>query len=78
MGVPNSEDCYIPAMPGREGHEVHKDMWGIGPKKIVLESGVMSNEVPLVSKSLRKKWFYTFHTAIFPEQRSRECDLRAK
>ena len=27
MGVPNSEDSYTPAMPRREDHEVHKDMW---------------------------------------------------
>jgi len=28
MGVPTSEVGYISAMPRREGHEVHKDMWG--------------------------------------------------
>jgi len=28
MGVPASEICYTPAMPRREDHEVHKDMWG--------------------------------------------------
>jgi len=28
MGVPTSEVCYTPAMPRREDHEVHKDMWG--------------------------------------------------
>jgi len=33
MGVPASEVCYTSAMPRREDHEVHKDMWGIGPKK---------------------------------------------
>ena len=27
MGVPNSEVGYTPAMPRREDHEVHKDMW---------------------------------------------------
>jgi len=27
MGVPASEVCYTPAMPRREDHEVHKDMW---------------------------------------------------
>jgi len=30
MGVPTSEVGYTPAMPRREDHEVHKDMWGIG------------------------------------------------
>jgi len=30
MGVPNSEVGYTSAMPRREDHEVHKDMWGIG------------------------------------------------
>jgi len=27
MGVLNSEVGYTPAMPRREDHEVHKDMW---------------------------------------------------
>jgi len=27
MGVPNSEVGYTPAMPRREDHEVHKDVW---------------------------------------------------
>jgi len=29
MGVPTSEVGYTSAMPRREDHEVHKDMWGI-------------------------------------------------
>jgi len=33
MGVPTSEVGYTSAMPRREGHEVHKDMWGIGGEK---------------------------------------------
>jgi len=27
MGVPTPEVGYTPAMPRREDHEVHKDMW---------------------------------------------------
>jgi len=27
MGVPTSEVGYTPAIPRREDHEVHKDMW---------------------------------------------------
>ena len=27
MGVPTSEVSYTAAMPRREDHEVHKDMW---------------------------------------------------
>jgi hypothetical protein len=27
MGVPTSEVGYTTAMPRREDHEVHKDMW---------------------------------------------------
>jgi len=37
MGVPNSEVGYTPAMPRREDHEVHMDMWwhwGGGEKKM--------------------------------------------
>jgi len=33
MGVPTSEVGYTSAMPRREDHEVHKDMWGIEKKK---------------------------------------------
>jgi len=28
MGVPTSDVGYTSAMPRREDHEVHKDMWG--------------------------------------------------
>jgi len=28
MGVPTSEVGYTSAMPRKENHEVHKDMWG--------------------------------------------------
>jgi len=35
MGVPTSEVCYTSAMPRREDHKVHKDMWGHwGGKKV--------------------------------------------
>jgi len=33
MNVPTSEVGYTSAMPSREDHEVHKEMWGIGFKK---------------------------------------------
>jgi len=33
MGVPTSEVGYTSAMPMREDHEVHKDMWGYWRKK---------------------------------------------
>ena len=33
MGVPTSEVSYTSAMPRREDHEVHKDMWGHWTKK---------------------------------------------
>jgi len=37
MGVPTSEVGYTSAMPKREDHEVHKDMWGgaIGKNYII-------------------------------------------
>jgi len=34
MGVPTSEVGYTSAMPRREDHEVHKDMWGALGKKV--------------------------------------------
>jgi len=33
MGLPTSEVSYTPAMPRREDHEVHKDMWWHWTKK---------------------------------------------
>jgi hypothetical protein len=35
MGVPTSEVGYTTAIPRREVHEVHKDMWWHWIKKIV-------------------------------------------
>jgi len=37
MGVPSSEVSYTSAMPRREDHEVHKDMWGIGGGNLELQ-----------------------------------------
>jgi len=34
--VPTSEVGYTPAMPRREDHEVHKDMWGHWEKKKII------------------------------------------
>jgi len=34
MGIPTSEVNYTPAMPRKEDHEVHKDMWDIGGGEI--------------------------------------------
>jgi hypothetical protein len=36
MGVPASEVGYTTAMPRREDHEVHKDMWCHWIKKNIL------------------------------------------
>jgi ABC-type arginine/histidine transport system permease subunit len=36
MGVPTSEVGYTTAMPGREEHEVHKNMWWHWIKKIYI------------------------------------------
>jgi len=33
MGVLTSEVGYTSAMPRREDHEVHKDMWGMGARE---------------------------------------------
>jgi len=38
MGVPTSEVGYTPAMPRREDHEVHKDMWWPWTKKYLVTS----------------------------------------
>jgi len=39
MGVPPSEVGYTSAMPRREDHEVHKDMWGHWGEKILKING---------------------------------------
>jgi len=48
MGVPTSEVGYTPAMPMREDHEVHKDMWWHWTKKNVGMVALLSRiqEVP--------------------------------
>ena len=43
MGVPTSEVGYIAAMPRREEHEVHKDMWWHWTKKKYLQDYAESN-----------------------------------
>jgi len=42
MGVPTSEVGYTSAMPRREDHEVHKDMWGHW-EKILLQTETFVN-----------------------------------
>ena len=43
MGVPTSEVGYTSAMPKREDHEVHKDMWGGGHwKKLYYKTRVQN------------------------------------
>ena len=43
MGVPTSEVGYIPALPRREDHEVHKDMWWHWKKIYVPKFSLNSN-----------------------------------
>ena len=38
MGIPTSEVGYTSAMPRREDHEVHKDMWGHWEKKKLFDA----------------------------------------
>jgi hypothetical protein len=38
MGVPASEVGYTTAMPRREDHEVHKDMWWKKKKKTFVKA----------------------------------------
>jgi len=45
MGVLTSEVVYTTAMPRREDHEVHKDMWGMGGGTILMPVEVMSSNV---------------------------------
>jgi len=44
MGVPTSEVGYTSAMPRREDHEVHKDMWGHW-KKIFRATGNIQSRI---------------------------------
>jgi len=60
MGVPTSEVGYTPAMPRREDHEVHKDMWGVGEKKIPL-----SDTVPVRLSNKCLFFIFTFWTTVY-------------
>jgi hypothetical protein len=43
MGVPTSEVGYTTAMPKREDHEVHKDMWWHWIKKEHMKEPIKSS-----------------------------------
>jgi len=45
MGVPTSEVGYTPALPRREDHEFHKDMWWHWGKKVYLYSKEFVHQV---------------------------------
>jgi len=45
MGVPTSEVGYTSAMPSRDDHAVHKDMWGIGKKKLLIEMLILKIQI---------------------------------
>jgi len=52
MGVPTSEIGYNPAMPSREGHEVHKkDVWWHWEK----HSETVHNRI-VYTTTITKKW----------------------
>jgi hypothetical protein len=41
MGIPTSEVGYTAAMPRREDHEVHKDMWWHWGEKKKIQEGFL-------------------------------------
>jgi hypothetical protein len=47
MGVPTSKVGYTPAMPRREDHEVHKNMWWhwIKKKKVISDKLIFAESV---------------------------------
>jgi len=47
MGVPTSEVGYTPAMPRREDHEVHKDMWWHWTTKKVIKPANHRNKAKI-------------------------------
>jgi len=57
MGVPTSEVGYTSAMPRREDHKVHKDMWGhwVGgisfKTRHVCKSGLIDSEMVQTNKN---------------------------
>jgi len=61
MGVPNSEVGYTSAMPRREDHEVHKDMWGIGRKKVLNASTWFALTATESKVSTRPRNPYSIH-----------------
>jgi len=56
MGVPTSEVDYTPAMPRREDHEVHKDMWGHWRGEGGTPCHTHRNCVSLVAPKITFKW----------------------
>ena len=63
MGVPTSEVSYIPAMPRREDHEVHRGRGGIGKKKKSLFNNtdssrdcIVLNESVIINNKLERVW----------------------
>jgi len=46
MGFPTSEVGYTSAMPRREDHEVHKDMWGMGGGTLIFLTVEVTNCSP--------------------------------
>jgi len=50
MGIPTSEVGYASAMPRREDHDIHKDIWGI-ERKTFLE-----RKHPVVFPALPTGW----------------------
>ena len=66
MGVPTSEVGYTAAMPRREDHEVHKDMWGHWTKK----KNVL-DEIILHRVSKHRRAFYTKGRNLTPDLNGR-------
>jgi len=68
MGVPNSEVGYTSAMPGREDHEVHKDIWWHW-KYIYIYIYIYICQIKLVPCTLTSVRLYhyrlVFHTKLY-------------
>jgi len=79
MGVPTSEVGYTPAMPRREDHEVHKDMWWHWTKKNIkirilgLAGHIIRLEEERIPKKVLNGNFYT--TSPVGRPRTRWADV---
>jgi len=60
MGVLTSEGSYTAAMPRREDHEVHKDMWWQWTKKKPIAIGLIDKYTMMFQSNTTKFYYVSY------------------